>query len=148
MFARLALASDKTRVMELAQMQVEETLPHLDFRLEIAEETFDHYLRLAEPTFFVVEKDRQIVAYSMCLLQGYAFTDGVFVVQEAIYVEPEHRGTRAAALLVKQFIAWGDQLDAKETIAGIANGFQPERTARFFEHFGLKTVGMYLKKVG
>lgn len=148
MFARLALADDEDAVVELARMQVEETLPHLEFREDITRDTFQTGIRTADPTIFVVEEDRQVVGYLMGLLNGYAFTDGVFVVQEVIYVRPDKRGTRAAAHLVKAFVQWGECLEAKEIIFGISNKFQPERTAKFFElTAGAEPVGFYLKRV-
>lgn len=148
MFARLALESDEDAVVALARMQVEETLPHLDFNEEITRETFGLYLKRAEPTIFVADDHGKVVGYLMALVQGYAFTSGLFVVQEALYVHPDKRGTRAAAHLVKQFVRWGEHMQAREIIFGISNGFQPERTAKFFENVaGAKTVGFYLKKV-
>lgn len=148
MFARLALASEEDAVINLARMQVEETLPHLDFDEAVTRQTFKNYLTLADPTIFVADDHGEVVGYMMALAQAYAFTSGLFVVQEALYVRPDYRGTRAAARLVSIFVQWGERLKAREIIFGIANGFQPERTAKFFEHVaGAETVGVYLKKV-
>lgn len=147
MLARLALKEDKEAVLDLARMQVEETLPHLDFVYEIAEETFDNAINYADPTIFVAEHKGEVVGYLLGLLEGYAFTSGNFIVQEVLYVRPDMRGTRAAACLTKEFLRWGDIVGAREWIFGISNKFQPERTARFFEHFGAERVGIYLKKV-
>lgn len=148
MFARLAIADDKAAVLALARMQVEETLPHLAFDADICGETFDLYLARAEPTIFVVESEREVVGYLMALTANYAMAAGLYVVQEALYVRPDKRGTRAAAHLVKAFVQWGERMNAKEIIFGISNGFQPDRTAKFFENVaGAKTVGFYLKKV-
>lgn len=148
MFARLALPEDEDAVVNLARMQVEETLPHLVFDEGITRNTFRDSIQYADPTIFVVEDKREVVGYLMGLLNGYAFTDGVYVVQEVLYVRPDKRGTRAAAKLVEAFVQWGERLDAKEIIFGISNKFQPERTARFFElTAGAETVGFYLKRV-
>jgi L-amino acid N-acyltransferase YncA len=149
MLARLAVAADEEAVVGLARMQVEETLPHLDFSEEATRETFQQAVRHADPTIFVCEgPGREVVGYLMALANGYAFTSGLFVVQEALYVRPDKRGTRAAAHLVKQFVQWGEHMQAREIIFGISNDFQPDRTARFFElTAGAKTVGYYLKKV-
>lgn len=146
-FARLAMPEDKDAVLSLAQMQVEETLPHLDFRRELAEETFDQSIAHAYPTIFVVEDNREVVGFLMGMLEGYAFTTGVFVLQEVIYVRPDKRGTRAAVHLIKEFARWGEIVGAREIIFGIANGFQPQRTAKLFEKLtGAKIVGYCLKK--
>ena len=146
MRARLAMPKDRKAVLGLAKMQVEETLPHLDFHAGIAGATFDESVTMGHPTMFVAEANGKVIGYSMCMLEGYAFTTGTFVVQEVIYVRPDKRGTRAAAALLKQFIQWGHDVGAREWIMGISNAFQPERTARFMEHFGAERVGIYLKK--
>lgn len=148
MFARLAIASDEDVVVNLARMQVEETLPHLEFMEHITRDTFQQSIRIADPTIFVVEERGEVFGYLMALMNGYAFTDGVFVVQEVIYVRPDKRGTRAAAHLVDAFVQWGERVEAKEIIFGISNKFQPERTAKFFElTAGAELVGFYLKRV-
>lgn len=147
MFARLIMPQDKEAGLELARMQVEETLPHLDFDYDIAEETFESAINHADPTIFVAEHKGEVVGYLLAMLEGYAFTSGVFVTQEVIYVRPDMRGTRAAACLTKEFFRWGEIVGAREWILGISNKFQPERTARFFEHFGAERVGYSLKKV-
>ncbi len=146
MFARLAMPEDKDAVLALAQMDVEETLPHLDFQRDVAEATFDQAVTRADPTIFVVEDQREVVGFLVGMLESYAFTSGVFVVQEVLYVRPDYRGTRAAVHLIKEFFRWGDIVGAREWIVGVSNGFQPERTARLFEHFGAKRAGVFLKK--
>lgn len=147
-FARLIMPEDVDAVLDLAEMQVRETLPHLHFDREVARETLEMSLARAEPTFFVAEDNREVVGYVMCLLQGYAFTTGIFTVQEVLYVRPDKRGTRAAVHLVKEFVRWSKIVGAREMILGISNKFQPDRTARFYEKLtGAERVGVYLKKV-
>ena len=142
MLARLAIPEDEDAVVALAKMQVEETLPHLEFIEWVTRDTFHNSMKFADPTIFVVEDNREVVGYLMALMNGYAFTDGVFAVQEVIYVRPDKRGTRAAAHLVNAFVQWAERIEAKEIIFGISNKFQPERTAKFFEHVaGAEQVG-------
>lgn len=148
MFARQVMPYDEEEMFEIVKTQVAETLPHLDVKEYVFRETFHQSAYHADPTIFVVEEDRHVIGYLMALVNGYAFTDGVFTVQEVLYVRPDRRGTRAAALLVKMFVEWSERLGAREIIFGIANGFQPDRTAKFFElTAGAKRVGYYLKRV-
>lgn len=145
---RLAMEYDRDAVLDMAAAQVAETLPHLDFERDLASETFDQSINFADPTIFVAEQGGELIGYLMGLMEGYAFTSGVFVVQEVLYVRPDKRGTRAAAALLQEFVRWGETLGARECIFGISNGFQPDRTAKFMEHLtGAKQVGVYLKKV-
>lgn len=148
MLARLAMMEDKDAVLSLAEMQVEETLPHLDFDRRLAERTFDQSITRADPTIFVVEQNREVIGYLMGLMESYAFTSGIFCVQEVLYVRPDKRGTRAAVHLIKEFVDWARIVGAREMIFGISNKFQPERTARLFEKIaGAEPVGVYLKRV-
>ena len=144
---RLVMTEDKDEMLALGKMQIEETLPHLTFERDVAEETFENSIKYADPTIFVAELDLKVIGYLVGLIQSYCFTSGIFVVQEVLYVHPDHRGTRAAASLVKAFIKWGQELEAREIIFGISNNFQPDRTAKFFELFGAKRCGFYLKKI-
>lgn len=148
MLARLATERDREAVVELARLQVAETLPHLDFDADVTRATYGQFIARADPTIFVVEEGRQVVGFLMALLSGYAFTTGFFVSQEVIFVHPDKRGTRAAAALVSVFNEWADRLGAREVFTGIANGHKPERTARFFGHFGFTPVGVYLRRLG
>lgn len=146
-YTRLVMPEDKDAVLSLAQMQVEETLPHLDFRRDLAEATFDRSVTKGDPTGFVAIQDGEVIGYLMAVLNEYAFSSGVFVSQEVLYVRPDKRGTRAAVHLIKEFVRWGEIVGAREWTFGIANGFQPERTARLFEKVaGAECVGFYLRK--
>lgn len=144
---RLAMPEDKDAVLSLAQMQVEETLPHLDFRRDLAERTFERIVTTADPTGFVALQDGEVIGYLMATLNTYSFSSGVFVSQEVLYVRPDKRGTRAAVHLIKEFVRWGEIVGAREWLYGISNGFQPERTARLFERLtGAERVGFHLRK--
>lgn len=144
---RLAMPEDEAAVLALAKMQVEETLPHLDYDEDVTRATFRDSMDHADPTIFVAEIQGEVVGYAVCLLEGYAFTSGLFVVLEALYVRPESRGSRAAFALVNEFDRWGDLLKAREKILGVANGQDIERKDRFFSRLGFKCVGGYYKKV-
>lgn len=146
-FARLIMPGDETAVLELARINVEENLPHLDFDPEVTAQTIADSITTGNPTGFVCESDGQIVGYAMCRIEGYAFTTGIFVILESIYVHPDKRGTRAAAAghLIRAFKGWGDIVGAREKIVGTANGYKPEQVARLFERFGAVRKGYYMK---
>lgn len=147
MIVRLAMPADEDWMLDTVRMQVEETLPHMTFDPEVTRDTFRASVATAHPTIFVAENAAGPAGYAMCLLEGYAFTRGVFVVLEALYVRPENRGTRAAAALVKEFDRWGDIVGAREKILGVANGQDTDRKAAFFGRLGFQPVGGYFKKV-
>jgi GNAT superfamily N-acetyltransferase len=140
------MPEDKDAVLSLAQMQVKETLPHLDFRRDLAEATFERCVKHAHPTGFVAVQDDEVIGYLLARLDTYSFSSGVFVSQEVLYVRPDKRGTRAAVHLIKEFVQWGEIVGAREWLFGISNGFQPDRTARLFERLtGAQRVGYHLR---
>ncbi len=147
MLVRLAIERDREALRILGRMQVEETQPHLVWSDERANATWGRYLVGGNPVFFVVEDCRELVGYLYALSVDYGFTCGFFVTQEVIYIRPDKRGTRAAAMLVRAFNEWADRLQPNEVFAGVANGFKQERTTRFFEHFGFTRVGQYLRRI-
>lgn len=147
MFARLAMPEDEEAIVRLTFQDLSETLPHHQPVEEVVRRTFKRSLQHGDPTIFVVEQDRCVIGFLLAILNGYAFTDGVFTVQEVFYVQPDKRGTRAAALLMDAFLAWSDRLGAKEVIGGNSNGLYSERTKKFLERYGFKMAGYSMKRV-
>lgn len=147
MFVRLALESDIEDIVDMARLNITETRPDLDFDEYKCRETVYRYLDTAEPTIFVVEHKRKVVAMLLASIYAYRAAAGLFTTQEVLFVRPENRGTRAAVILMKHLISWSAQLGAKEIIGGNDNDFRSERTAKFLEHFGFERVGFSMKRV-
>lgn len=149
MFARLAIEEDVDAVVELARMQVNETLPHHApyFDPECVRETFEQYLASANPTIVVVEDQRAVVAFLQIDVYTYSFRRGFFTGQEVIYVRPDKRGTRAAAHLKQFYVDWADRLGAIENFMGVANGRKVEAFARAARKHGFETVGVQLRRI-
>lgn len=57
------------------------------------------------------------------------------------YVEPEHRGSRAALLLVRAFQIWARKTGARKAIIDASCGISEERTGRFYERMGFTYMG-------
>lgn len=146
MLVRLALESDIDAVCDLARANMEETRSDLVFDDYVCRETFYRYLDTADPTIFVVEQRGEVIAFMLASIYSYRAASGLFTVQEVLFVRPDRRGTRAAALLMKNLIAWSRQLGAREIIGGNDNSFQSERTARFLGHFGFEQVGYSMRR--
>lgn len=144
---RLALAEDWPRILPLFRAHAEEFGAHLGFDEDRTRELFHNAVTKASPTVWVAECEGDLIGYLAGEIYGYFFTSGIYVQQELIFVRPDKRGTRAAVKLIREFIRWGDMLGARELFFGTSTNFQPERTARLFEHFGAERVGYSLKKV-
>lgn len=141
MFVRLALESDADRVVDMAAAALAETLPNEPVDRARIRATFGQYIATAESTVFVVESKRQVIAFLQAGIGGYDYRAGFFTTQRVIYVLPEKRGTRAAALLMQEFIRWSRQIGAAEALGGNHNGFRSSRMTTFLARFGFADVG-------
>lgn len=148
MFVRLALEEERDKVVELCRLAVEESVRGIAPELPAIEQTFQSYLDGADPTFFVVDQAGEPIAFLMCSISGYPFATGIYTTQEVLFVRPDKRGTRAAALLVRELIAWSTQLGAREITGGNDNGLFSETTARLLEKHGFERVGIFMRRPG
>lgn len=147
MFTRLACDYEEDVFVELSRMAVLESASHVGFSADKVRETFRKYLDTANPTIFFVEERRDVLGFLMATMSGYRFADGFYTTQEVMFVRPDKRGSRAAVLLVKQFVTWSDKLGALENTGGNDNGLFTERTARLLESQGFERVGLFMRRV-
>lgn len=147
MLVRLALESDEQAVVDMARANIAETRPDLRFNEAACRDTFRSYLATAEPTIFVVEaRGRRVVGMLVGSIVEHRAAYGLFTVQEVMFVQPEHRGTRAAAELMRNFVTWSQRLGATEIIGGNDNSFRSDRMARFLGRFGFEQVGVSMRR--
>ena len=148
MLVRLALESEREAVVALCRAAVLESVRGIEPDDDCIRETFQAYLDSAEPTFFVVEQRRELIAFLMASIGGYPFASGIFTTQQVMFVRPDKRGTRAAALLIRHLVAWSEKLGAKEITGGNNNGLYTEQTARLLEKHGFERVGVFMRRPG
>lgn len=149
MRVRLALPEDKADILALAEVQIAEIFPHLEFDRQTAAESFDNSFGHGDHLLTVCETtDGQIVGYLHGRMLGYMFCSGVFVEQQVLFVRPDKRGSRAAALLIQDFNQWGEIVGAREILFGVSTGQNVERTTRFLQRAaGADVVGTHLRRV-
>lgn len=146
MKVRLALESDADAIVEMARTNMEQTRPTLTFNEGRCRATIRSYLDTASPTIFVCEGDSGVNGMLVCDFYEQRAADGLFAVQEVLFVRPDKRGTRAAALLTKELVSWAEMLGASEIVGGNDNEFNSERTAKFLGRFGFKQVGFFMRR--
>jgi GNAT superfamily N-acetyltransferase len=145
MIVRLADWRDFDAICDLGAANVAETMPGDSFDPGYVAATFERYMKTANPTFYVVEKDSEIVGFAYGWLCGYDYRAGLFAVQKVLYVTPANRGSRAAVLLIRELIAWAERCGCDRIEGGNDNSFNSERTARFLGHFGFEQVGCAMR---
>lgn len=147
MRVRLAMDYDEAAFLQMAVANLEETMPGEPFDVGKLSTLFHESVTKAQPTIFVVEHQRKVIGFLMSYIFGFDYRDGHYTTQRVIYVSPEHRGTRAAVLLVNELVRWSISIGAVKIEGGNDNSFKSDRTAAFLEHFGFKRVGHYLEKL-
>lgn len=145
MFVRLALENDCETIVAMGAANVAETLPGEDYDRDMVRELFGRYLTDANPTFFVVEHERKVIAFLQAYICDYDYRAGLYTVQRVLYVTPAKRGTRAAVLLIRELIRWSKLLGADRIEGGNDNSFRSDRTAKFLSHFGFEQVGYAMR---
>lgn len=145
MQVRLALEGDTEAIVAMARVNMQ-TRPTLTFNEARCRKTIRNYLDFADPTIFIADDKGAAVGFLVCNFYEHRAADGHTATQEVLFVRPGKRGTRAAALLMKQLISWAEMIGANEIIGGNDNEFNSDRTARFLEHFGFKRVGYSMRR--
>lgn len=143
---RLPQSDEEDVFVELARMTVAESYPGQVFSEARARETFQRYLKTAHPTFFFADEDGRVIGVIQATISGYDFADGLYTTLCGTFIHPDRRGSRAAAMLLKAFVRWSDQLGAVESTGGNDNNLTTERTTRLLGHFGFEPVGTFVRR--
>ena len=145
MQVRLALEDEEDLIVEMARTNIA-TRPTLTFNEQRCRETFRSYIRHASPTIWVAEDKSGTAGMLVADFYLHRAANGLFVSQEVLFVKPERRGGRAAAMLMKTLIDWGREIGANEIVGGNDNEFNSEQTAKFLRRFGFEQVGYAMRK--
>lgn len=144
---RLVDVNDIKQMVQICRRRAAAEAAHHEFSPTKVRETVLLSVATAHPTIFVVEDGAEIVGFLLASLHAYGFTHGVNVVAESIYVVPEKRGTRAAAMLMTELVSWARTVKAKEIFGGNSNGLHSDRTRKLYEHFGFEMAGYSMRRV-
>lgn len=139
--ARLTYGSIPDAVALSEKMLAESIWAGLGFNRELVLAFAEQSINLGDraPVFILYDGDTA-VGFLAASLTPVAFTYAFGAMEEYFYVEPEYRGTRAAFLLVREFVAWARTQNPKFIRAGVSTGVT-SGASRLYEHFGLKAVG-------
>jgi len=143
---RLAERFDYAAVRDMSKMNHAESCPHREWSEDRALATFfGAYMDRQECLIFVVEDAGQVVGFMLATWGLYRTFAGLFTCQEVMFVRPDKRGTRAAALLVKKLVDWSRDMGAIEVLGGNDNDVSSEQTARFLSRFGFRKYGYAMR---
>ena len=90
---------------------------------------------------FLALENNQIVGFISGIVHEYFFSNRKRVSDLGFFVLPEYRGSRVALKLVKLLESWAIEKKAEELHLGQTTGLDIDKTKKFYERLGFKTVG-------
>lgn len=142
----LAMPDDEDAFVGLARVGVAESYPDLTFNEARAREEFAGYLATAHPTIFLAKQDGEVIGGVKAGISAVPYVDAIYTTLYSVFIRPDKRGTRAAAMLIAEFCRWSDGLGAVESTGGNDNNLTTERTTRLLGHFGFEPVGAFVRR--
>ena len=95
---------------------------------------------------WVGEKDGVVVAVMIATIGEYFFSNANITNDLGLFVSKDHRKTRLALLLLKEYVAWGKRMGASEITMGSTNGHQGSGLKKFLENsLGFEHIGEIYK---
>ena len=95
---------------------------------------------------WVGEKDGVVVAVMIATIGEYFFSNAKITNDLGLFVSKDHRKTRLALLLLKEYVAWGKRMGASEITMGSTNGHQGSGLKKFLENsLGFEHIGEIYK---
>lgn len=88
----------------------------------------------------VAERDGQLIGMLAASIKQPWFSLDHVAAEDLFYVAPEHRGSRAAYMLMRGYIDWVKKSGVKYARAGVATG-KGEAAEHIYRHFGMKFIG-------
>jgi hypothetical protein len=139
-----ATPADIGEILELGQqMHAESAFRHFDFDIPKCAMLFHtcltnpdtHFIRVA------VSPTNEIVGLLIGFISEHYFGRDLIASDYLWYVTPEHRGSKAALALLRDFQKWAEDRNAAEVHMGISTGVHAEKTGALLERLGYDLVG-------
>jgi GNAT superfamily N-acetyltransferase len=86
-------------------------------------------------------KDGVIIGGMLGFVSEAYYSQDKIAFEMTVMVLPEHRGSRSAWLLIKDFTAWAEQAGAKQIRVGVGTGPQGYGASRIYGKLGYETSG-------
>ena len=118
----------------------------VDYDEVIAMKTARDYIISPDCCAYLIFRGEEAIGMHMASLTTYFFSPAKLAASLVIYVKFDHRGSRAALMLMNAFLDWAKLKDADEMYIGVSAGIKLETGDRFFKHFGFEYVGGNYKK--
>ncbi|KKN32011.1 hypothetical protein LCGC14_0818130 [marine sediment metagenome] len=101
-------------------------------------------MAIAMPDVFLVvlaENNGLPIGLMTAAAGPYCFSSRLRTASDLLFVLPENRGGYAAKRLIRRFKEWSNKIGADSATLSVATGISPDRTGRFFELMGFRSMG-------
>jgi hypothetical protein len=142
---RPAETRDLNAIITLAkEMHQEGLYKDIPFNSEVFIRTVSHCMR--DGFAWVGEKDGVVVCGMLATVGEYFFSKAKITSDLGLFVSKDHRKSRLALLLLKEYVSWGKNMGASEITMGSTNGHQGTGLKKFLENsLGFEYVGEIYK---
>ena len=142
---RPAETRDLNAIITLAkEMHQEGLYKDIPFNSEVFIRTVSHCMR--DGFAWVGEKDGVVVCGMLATIGEYFFSKAKITSDLGLFVSKDHRKSRLALLLLKEYVSWGKNMGASEITMGSTNGHQGTGLKKFLENsLGFEYVGEIYK---
>jgi len=85
--------------------------------------------------------DSKLIGFITGMYHEYFFSSNKKVSDLGFYILPEYRGSRASIKLLKELENWAQSFGVEDLYLGQTTAVNIEKTQKFYERLGYKTVG-------
>ena len=147
MIVRRYVPADFPRVLDMARAMHAESPNHSPYPFDTAKVGRLIGMARQSPDWLaLVAQDEDLVGFALVTAQPMYYSNAIEVMDLAVYVLPEYRGTRAGLKLIARIEQWAAQVGAARLSIGINTGIANERNERLLHRLGYETVGFQLSK--
>ena len=147
MLVRVATLSDVPCLVTLGKAFIKEA-PNYNNRPYVDDQAAKHFTNLinGQGVIFIVEHNDHVIGGFVGRIGGDWFNDNKIAFDDALYVKPEFRTSRAAYLLIDAFVSWARLMNVDRIQCGTTTGVESAGCIRLYKHFGFTEYGTILDK--
>lgn len=98
-------------------------------------------IRDSKHIWLVAEKDMKIIGMLGARINQAYFSYDMIAQDYLVYVLPEYRGSSAFSRMVKQYLKWAIDKEAKLIFLATSTGVDTDRVEQLYNRLGLKKMG-------
>lgn len=140
---------DIDKLVELARAMYAESpiFSQTPFEDTVARGWFFRALETPDLVFCrLIEKDGALIGAMLAFCGAMIFSSVMMASDLGLYVYPEHRGTKAAYLLMKEFESWAKAQNCRYAVLGVTAGINNDAALGFYKKMGYSDLGKTVRK--